>query len=96
MDRGYGGIKVKTVLPYDRAHPQIYREGEFFSGGVSLDEIVSHGSYLEKLKTLRDEAREEGCYSAAFAAEIAKGKAAGLYTEPSGTEGEIRMVWAET
>ncbi len=30
---GDGGNQSKNVLPYDRAHPQIYREGEFFSGG---------------------------------------------------------------
>lgn len=40
-DRGYGGIKVKTVLPYDRAHPQICREGEFFSGGGVKTELTS-------------------------------------------------------
>ena len=68
----------------------------FFRVGVSHDEIVSHGSYLEKLKTLRDEARAEGRYSAAIAPEIARGKAAGLYVESSGTEGEIRIVWVGT
>ena len=66
----------------------------FFRVGVSHDEIVSHGSYLEKLKTLRDEAVAEGRYSAAITAEIARGKAARLYTEQSRTEGEIRIVWA--
>ena len=30
------------------------------------------------------------------AAEIARGKAAGLYVEQSRTEGEIRIVWAGT
>ncbi len=68
----------------------------FFRVGVSHDEIVLHESYLEKLKTLRDEAVAEGRYSAAIAPEIARGKAAGLYAEPSGMEGEIRIVWAGT
>lgn len=52
--------------------------------------------HLEELATLRDEARAEGRYSAAIAAEIARGKAAGLYVEQSRTEGEIRIVWAGT
>ena len=68
----------------------------FFRVGVSHDEIVSHGSYLEKLKTLRDEAVAEGRYSTAIAPEIARCKAAGLYAEPSETEEEIRMVWVGT
>ena len=50
MTGEYGGIKVKTVLPYDRTRPQICREGEFFSGGGVPDEIVSHGSCPEELK----------------------------------------------
>ena len=52
--------------------------------------------HLEELAALRDEARAEGRYSAAIAAEIARGKAAGLYVEQSRTEGEIRIVWAGT
>lgn len=58
--------------------------------------IITLECHLEELKTLRDEARAEGRYNAAIAAEIARGKAAGLYTEQSRTEGEIRIVWAGT
>ena len=57
--------------------------------------ILTLERHLEELKTLRDEARAEGRYSAAIAAEIARGKAAGLYVEQSRTEGEIRIVWGE-
>lgn len=58
--------------------------------------ILTLERHLEELATLRDEARAEGRYSAAIAAEIARGKAAGLYVEQSRTEGKIRMVWAGT
>ena len=61
----------------------------FFRVGVSHDEIVLHESYLEKLKTLRDEAVAEGRYSAAIAPEIARGKAAGLYVEQSHIDGDM-------
>ena len=34
-DRGYGAVKVKTVLPYDRAHPKTCRIcEEKIEGGV--------------------------------------------------------------
>ena len=36
LAEGYGGIKVKTVLPYDRTFPQIYREDDFFRKGVAI------------------------------------------------------------
>lgn len=52
--------------------------------------------HLSKLEELRELAKEEGKYGPAIQAEIARGKAAGLYVEQSRTEGEIRIVWAGT
>jgi len=42
---------------------------------------VTLEQHLEDLKVLRDKASEDGKYSAAIQAEIARGKAAGLYSE---------------
>lgn len=53
--------------------------------------MVTLAGHLEDLKRLRDEAREARQFNAAITAEIARGKACGLYverTEVSGPDGE--------
>lgn len=45
--------------------------------------------HLDDLKALREEAREKGMLSAAVTAEIARGKAAGLYVERQQVEASI-------
>ena len=42
---------------------------------------VNYGRHITELARIRDEAREKGAWSAATNAEIARGKAAGLYIE---------------
>ena len=42
---------------------------------------VSFGSHITELAKLRDEARDKKAWSAAVNAEVARGKAAGLYIE---------------
>ena len=42
---------------------------------------VNYGRHITELDRIRDEAREKGAWSAATNAEIARGKAAGLYIE---------------
>ena len=42
---------------------------------------ITLASHLSALERLRDKAEEEGKYSAAVTAEMARGKASGLYTE---------------
>jgi phage terminase small subunit len=42
---------------------------------------VDYGSHIRELARIRDESREKGAWSAATNAEIARGKAAGLYIE---------------
>ena len=42
---------------------------------------VTYGRHITELARIRDEAREKGAWSAATNAEIARGKAAGLYIE---------------
>jgi len=56
---------------------------------------VTLEQHLEDLKVLRDKASEDGKYSAAIQAEVARGKAAGLYRdkiEVSGKEGKDLVV----
>ncbi len=42
---------------------------------------VDYGSHITELARLREEAREQGAWSAAINAEVARGKAAGLYID---------------
>lgn len=77
-------------------NPKVISRLEALREQAARRAILTLERHLEELATLRDEARAEGRYSAAIAAEIARGKAAGLYVEQSRTEGEIRMVWAGT
>ena len=52
-------------------------------------------SHLEKLRELRDAAADFGQFSAAIRAEIARGKAAGLYTEKVNLSGGVEVKPAE-
>lgn len=75
-------------------NPKVISRLEALREQAARRALLTLERHLEELATLRDEARAEGRYSAAIAAEIARGKAAGLYVEQSRTEGEIRIVWA--
>ena len=77
-------------------NPKVISRLEALREQAARRALLTLERHLKELATLRDEARAEGRYSAAIAAEIARGKAAGLYVEQSRTEGEIRMVWAGT
>lgn len=77
-------------------NPKVISRLEALREQAARRALLTLERHLEELATLRDEARAEGRYSAAIAAEIARGKAAGLYVEQSRTEGEIRIVWAGT
>lgn len=56
---------------------------------------ITLSQHLSKLEELRELAKEEGKYGPAIQAEIARGKAAGLYVERSQIAGEIRITWSE-
>lgn len=51
--------------------------------------------HLQELEALRDKAKEEGKYAPAIQAEVARGRAAGLYVERAKVEGELRICWEE-
>ncbi len=56
---------------------------------------ITLSQHLSKLEELRELAKEEGKYGPAIQAEIARGKAAGLYVERSQIDGEIKITWSE-
>ena len=56
---------------------------------------ITLSQHLSKLEELRELAKEEGKYVPAIQAEIARGKAAGLYVERSHIDGEITVRWDE-
>ena len=56
---------------------------------------ITLSQHLSKLEELRELAKEEGKYGPAIQAEIARGKAAGLYVERSHIDGEITVRWDE-
>ena len=70
--------------------PQSYATPGSFPWLLNTDEIrselqekykVDYGSHIMELAKLREESREKGAWSAAINAEVARGKAAGLYIE---------------
>lgn len=56
---------------------------------------ITLAQHLSTLEELRELAKEEGKYGPAIQAEIARGKAAGLYVERSHIDGEINIRWDE-
>ncbi|MCZ4064114.1 terminase small subunit [Oxalobacter aliiformigenes] len=56
---------------------------------------ITLAQHLSTLEELRELAKEEGKYGPAIQAEIARGKAAGLYVERSHIDGEITVRWDE-
>lgn len=98
--KAYNAEKMKPETVNNKAHA-LLKKGEI---RARLEELrkpatesaqITLAQHLSTLEELRDEARAEGRYSAAIAAEIARGKAAGLYVERSQIAGEIRITWGE-
>ena len=98
--KAYNAEKMKPETVNNKAHA-LLKKGEI---RARLEELrkpatesaqITLAQHLSTLEELRDEARAEGRYSAAIAAEIARGKAAGLYVERSQIAGEIRITLGE-
>lgn len=69
-------------------HPKIAaRVAELRAPVVKKAQITLEG-HLEDLKRLRDKAEKEGKFSAAVTAEMARGKASGLYVEKTELTGK--------
>lgn len=59
------------------------------AAGVTLE------GHLKELAELRDLAKNDGKYGPAIQAEMARGKASGLYVERSQIDGDIKITWGE-
>ena len=59
-------------------HPAVLARVEDLRRAAFAVKLEDH---LNDLKTLRDEAKDNGQYSAAITAEVSRGKASGLYVE---------------
>lgn len=56
---------------------------------------VTLAGHLKELAELRDLAKNDGKYGPAIQAEMARGKASGLYVERSQIDGDIKITWGE-
>ena len=56
---------------------------------------VTLEQHLTDLEELRELAKEDGKYGPAIQAEIARGKASGLYVEHAKIDGDIKITWGE-
>lgn len=73
-------------------HPVVAARIEALREPVVLAARLSLTEHLDSLLRLRDAAVAAGNYSAAVAAEAARGKAAGLYKPREGWEGEVPTI----
>lgn len=98
--RAYDTGKMKSETINKKASLLLQR-GDI---GGRLDELrkpakenaqITLAQHLSTLEELRELAKEEGKYGPAIQAEIARGKAAGLYVERSQINGEINIRWDE-
>lgn len=98
--KAYNAERMKPETVNNKAHV-LLKKGEI---RARLEELrcpatksaqVTLAQHLSKLEELRELAKEEGKYGPAIQAEIARGKAAGLYVERSHIDGEITVRWDE-
>lgn len=59
------------------------------AAGVTLE------GHLKELAELREMAKQDGKFGPAIQAEIARGKASGLYVERSQIDGDLKITWGE-
>jgi phage terminase small subunit len=98
--KAYNAEKMKPETVNNKAHV-LLKKGEI---RARLEELrkpakesvqITLTQHLSTLEELRELAKEEGKYGPAIQAEIARGKAAGLYVERSHIDGEITVRWDE-
>ncbi len=84
IDAGYSKEAARqqaSVLQNPKLYPLVGKYiGELREEYQKKDELT-FGSHVRELSKLRDEARDKKAWSAAVNAEVARGKAAGLYIE---------------
>lgn len=92
------GMKPETVNRNAKAlldNNKIATRLEELRKPVAESAQITLAQHLSTLEELRELAKEEGKYGPAIQAEIARGKAAGLYVERSHIDGEITVRWDE-
>ncbi len=98
--KAYNSVSMSEKTVWEKAS-RLLKEGKV---RARLEELrtpatesaqITLSQHLSKLEELRELAKEEGKYGPAIQAEIARGKAAGLYVERSHIDGEIRITWSE-
>ena len=98
--KAYNAERMKPETVNNKAHV-LLKKGEI---RARLEELrtpatesaqITLEQHLSTLEELRELAKEEGKYGPAIQAEIARGKAAGLYVERSHIDGEITVRWDE-
>ena len=84
IDAGYSKEAARTqasVLQNPKLYPLVVKYIGELREEYQKKYDVTFGSHISELAKLRDEAREKKAWSAAVNAEVARGKAAGLYIE---------------
>ena len=84
IDAGYSKEAARTqasVLQNPKLYPLVVKYIGELREEYQKKYDVTFGSHVRVLSKLRDEAREKKAWSAAVNAEVARGKAAGLYIE---------------
>lgn len=84
IEAGYaeGSAHVRaSELRNPRKFPLVVKHIDELRSELQEKYRVDYGSHISELAKLRNEAREKGAWSAAINAEVARGKAAGLYIE---------------
>ena len=66
--------------------PHVLARIQHLQSEVAAGVVLTMQQHLGDLKELRDKAADDGRWSAAVAAEVARGKAAGLYVEKTETK----------
>ena len=92
------GMKPETV---NRKAKELLDNGKIRARLVELRKPAIEGAqvtleqHLKDLEELRELAKEFGKYGPAIQAEIARGKASGLYVEHAKIDGDIKITWSE-
>lgn len=98
--RAYNAKGMKPETVNNKAYALLKKGGI----GARLEELrspviknaqVTLEQHLKDLEELRELAKEDGKYGPAIQAEIARGKASGLYVEHAKIDGDIKITWGE-
>jgi len=84
IEAGYSEASANvraSELRNPRMFPLVVKYIDELRAEVQEKYKVDYGSHIQELAKLREEARDKGAWSAAINAEVARGKAAGLYIE---------------